>query len=192
MPSIEDYRKKKEKKRKKKIKRKRKKDGKEENKDCCHLLQTLRPSPPATTETQQTPKPQQKLLNCVETPIPESLLRQGVPIKMWVAAEKLKEKNFREEQKGRIKIRMKKKVQTSASPFPRKKCWGSPSTPSYRDMQKPPYPQVDFHKHAADTMLAKLICSQSDLPFLLSTTNRVSNLCLKIPSAGMGQTICEN
>lgn len=53
--------------------------------------------------TKQTPKPQQKPLNRVETPIPESLLRQSVPIKMWVAAEKLKEKNFREEQKGRIR-----------------------------------------------------------------------------------------
>lgn len=139
-------------------------------------MQTLRPSPPATTETQQTPKPQQKLLNCVETPIPESLLRQSVPIKMWVAAEKLKEKNFREEQKGRIKIRMKKKVQTSASPFPRKKCWGLP-TETCRNLLTHRW---IFHKHAADTMLAKLICSQSDLPFHLSTTNRVSNLCLKI------------
>lgn len=39
--------------------------------------------------------------------------------------------------------------------------------PSYRDMQKPPYPQVDFRKHAADTMLAKLICSQSDFAISL-------------------------
>lgn len=76
--------------------------------------------------TRQTPKPPHKLLNCVETPIPESLLRQSVPIKMWVAAEKLKEKNFREGQQGRIKIRVKKGVQTSASPLQRKKVLGLP------------------------------------------------------------------
>lgn len=117
--------------------------------------------------TRQTPKPPHKLLNSVETPIPESLLRQSVPIKMWVAAEKLKEKNFREGQQGRIKIRVKKGVQTSASPLQRKKVLG----PSYRNMQKPPSPGVVFHRHAADTMLMKLICTQSDSVISLSTMN---------------------
>lgn len=81
-------------------------------------------SPPATTETQSKLQTHNK--SRVETPIPESLLRQSVPIKMWVAAEKLKEKNFREEQMGRHQIRMKD-VQTSASPFQRKRCWGLPT-----------------------------------------------------------------
>lgn len=49
--------------------------------------------------------------NClcyVETPIPESFLRQSVPIKVRVAVEKLKEKNFREEQEGRIKDQLER------------------------------------------------------------------------------------
>lgn len=93
---------------------------------CCHLLQTATITTSHNRNTKQTPKPPQKMLNHVETPIPESLLRQSVPIKMWVAAEKLKEKNFREEQKGRNKIRTMD-VQTSASPFQRKRCWGLPT-----------------------------------------------------------------
>lgn len=37
-----------------------------------------------------------------ETPIPESFLRQSVPIKMWVAVEKLKEKELQRRAKKGI------------------------------------------------------------------------------------------
>lgn len=41
--------------------------------------------------------------------------------------------------------------------------------PSYRNMQKPPYPGVDLHKHASGTMPMNLICSQRD--FVISPTH---------------------
>lgn len=88
--------------------------GREEGwgRDCCHSLQKLRPlSPPLTaTKDTQSKAPKTTWINCLsyaETPIPESFLRQSVPIKMWVAVEKLKEKNFSKEQK-RIKNQLER------------------------------------------------------------------------------------